>query len=42
MDSVGEKGVLNGKCSGICGGAIFWNERLNLDEHGEMDVFKQK
>ena len=32
--------MLNGQCSGICGGASFREERLTLAEHGEMDVLK--
>ena len=30
--------MLNGLCSGICGGASFWEERLTLAELGKMDV----
>ena len=32
--------MLNGQCSGICGGASFREERLTLAERGEMDVLK--
>ena len=32
--------MLNGLCSGICGGASFREERLTLAELGKMDVFK--
>ena len=32
--------MLNGQCSGICGGASFREERLNLAVHEEMDVLK--
>ena len=32
--------MLNGQCSGICGGASFWEERLTLAELGKMDVLK--
>ena len=31
--------MLNGQCSGICGGASYREERLTLAEHGKMDVF---
>ena len=30
--------LLNGQCSGICGGASFREERLTLAEHGETNV----
>ena len=32
--------TLNGQCSGICGGASFWEERLTLAERGKIDDFK--
>ena len=32
--------MLNGQCSGICGGASFREERLTLAERGKMDVLK--
>ena len=33
--------MLNGQCSGICGGASFREERLTLAERGEMDILKR-
>ena len=30
----------NGQCSGICGGASFWEERLTLAKRGKIDVLK--
>ena len=32
--------TLNGQCSGICGGASFWEEHLTLAKCGKIDVFK--
>ena len=32
--------MLNRHCSGICGGALFREERLTLAERGKMDVLK--
>ena len=32
--------TLNGQCSGISGGASFWEERLTLAERGKIGVFK--
>ena len=32
--------TLNGQCSGICGRASFWEERLTLAERGKIAVFK--
>ena len=32
--------MLNGQCSGICGGASFRDECLTLAECGKMDVLK--
>ena len=32
--------TLNGQCSGICGGASFWEDHLTLAERGKMDVLK--
>ena len=32
--------MLNGLCSGICGGASFWEKRLTLAELGKMDVLE--
>ena len=32
--------MLNGQCSGICGGASFREERLTLAEQGEMKILK--
>ena len=32
--------MLNGQCSGLCGGASFREERLTQAELGKMDVLK--